>query len=53
MAKVTYGSETGVIPRAYGWIHTQSGRARRVTILFESGASDNFIHPRVVRDLGL
>jgi hypothetical protein len=38
IAKVTYGAEAAVIPRTYGWI---------------SGASHNFIHPRVVRELGL
>ena len=53
ITKVTYGAEVGVIPRAYGWIHTTQGRARRVTILFDSGASHNFVHPRVVRELGL
>jgi hypothetical protein len=39
--------------RAYGWIRTPQSRARRVTILFDSGVSYNFIHPRVVRELGL
>jgi hypothetical protein len=53
MVKVTYWSEAGVIPRAYGWIRTRQGRSRWVTILFDSGASHNFIHPRVVRELGL
>ena len=53
IAKVTYGAEAGVIPRAYGWLRTPQGRARRVTILFDSGASHNFVHPRVVRELGL
>jgi len=53
IAKVTYGAEAGVIPRAYGWIRTPQGRARRVTILFDSGASHNFVHPRVVRELDL
>ncbi len=53
MTKVTYGSETDVIPRAYGWIRTHQDWARPVTILFDSRTSHNFIHPRVVRELGL
>ena len=53
IAKVTYDAEVGVIPRAYGWVRTKEGRTRRVTILFDSGASQNFVNPRVVRELGL
>ena len=39
------------LPRAYAWIRTATGAARRVTILFDSGASQCFVHPRVFADL--
>ena len=41
----------GKLPRAYAWIRTTTGAARRVTILFDSGASHCFVHPRVLADL--
>ena len=43
----------GRLPRCYAWIRTTAGVARRVTILFDSGASHCFIHPKVIKDLGL
>jgi hypothetical protein len=41
----------GKLPRAYAWVRTKTGAARRVTILFDSGASHCFVHPRVLADL--
>ena len=43
----------GKLPRAYAWIRTADGRAKRVTILFDSGASHCFMSPRVQQALGL
>ena len=43
----------GKLPRAYAWIRTTTGAARLlgVTILFDSGASHCFVHPKVLADL--
>jgi len=41
----------GKLPRAYAWVRTTTGAARRVTILFDSGASHCFVHPRMLADL--
>ena len=43
----------GRLPRAYAWIRTSTGTARRVTILFDTGASHCFINPRILTDLNL
>ena len=43
----------GRLPRAYAWVRSKSGQARRVTILFDSGASHCFVHPRVLASLGV
>jgi len=43
----------GRLPRCYAWLRAPSGAARRVSVLFDSGASHCFIHPRVLEDLGL
>ena len=37
----------GRLPRTYAWVRTPSGRAERVTILFDSGASHCFMSPRI------
>ena len=43
----------GRLPRTYAWIRTSNGTARRVTILFDTGASHCFINPRILTDLNL
>ena len=43
----------GRLPRCYAWLLTPSGAARRVSVLFDSGASHCSIHPRVLEELGL
>ena len=43
----------GRLPRTYAWVRTPSGRAERVTILFDSGASHCFMSPRIRDKLGL
>jgi len=39
------------IARAYAWVRKTTGAARRVTILFDSGVSHCYVHPRVLADL--
>ena len=36
---------------AHAWSRTTTGAAQRVTILFDSGTSHCFVHPRVLADL--
>ena len=43
----------GRLPRAAAWLRTSTGRAVRVTILFDSGASHCFMHPRVREELAV
>ena len=43
----------GKLPRAAAWLRTSTGRAVRVTILFDSGASHCFMHPRVREELAV
>ncbi len=50
---MTHGDKASEIPRAYGWLRPPKGPAQRVTILFDTGASHSFVHPRVVRAMGL
>ena len=52
-AKVTESFLRGRLPRTYAWVRTASGRAQRVTILFDSGASHCFMSPRVSQALTL
>ena len=51
VAKVSYVRHT--LPRSYAWIRTATGKARRVVILWDTGATHTIIHPRIVEDLGL
>ena len=48
MAKVSFSRHT--LPRSYGWLRTSEGKCRRVKILWDSGASHTFVHPRVLND---
>ena len=41
----------GRLPRAYAWVRSKSGQARRITILFDTGASHCFVHPRILQAL--
>ena len=43
----------GRLPRTYAWVRTSNGTARRVTFLFDTGASHCFINPRILTDLNL
>ena len=52
-ARVTESFLRGRLPRTYAWVRTPSGRAERVTILFDSGASHCFMHPSIQKALGL
>ena len=52
-AKVTSSYLRGRLPRTYAWVRTADGRAQRVTILFDSGASHCFMSPRICQALEL
>ena len=41
------------LPRSYGWIRTSQGRAQRVIMLWDTGATHTIISPRIARSLGL
>ena len=51
MAKVSFSRHT--LPRSYGWLRTSEGKSRRVRILWDTGASHTFVHPRVLNDLAV
>ena len=51
MAKVSFSRHT--LPRSYGWLRTSAGKSRRVKILWDTGASHTFVHPRVLNDLAI
>ena len=41
------------LPRSYAWIRTASGKARRVVVLWDTGATHTIINPKIAEDLKL
>ena len=51
IAKISQARHT--LPRSYAWIRTANGKARRVVILWDTGATHTIINPKVVAELGI
>ena len=41
------------LPRSYAWVRTAEGKARRVSVLWDTGATHTIINPKIVADLNL
>jgi ribonuclease HI len=41
------------LPRSYAWVRTAEGTARRVIVLWDTGATHTIINPKIVADLNL
>ena len=39
------------LPRSYAWVRTAEGTARRVIVLWDTGATHTIINPKIVADL--